>query len=175
LGAAGLFIACVASPLGAARSGVIVVAWLWPVLVWSQMGTRETQFSTGSVIFSAPHAVPRQLLATFTAGVLLAALTGGGLALHLIIGADFTGLAAWATGALFIPALALSLGVASGSRKFFEALYTAWWYIGPLHHIRNLDYMGTTPESSTPARYLIAAIVLVLVAYSWRRVRLAWA
>jgi hypothetical protein len=175
LGAAGLFIACLASPLGAARSGVIVVAWLWPVLVWSQMGTRETQFSTGSVIFSAPHAVPRQLLATFTAGVLLAALTGGGLALHLIIGADFTGLAAWATGALFIPALALSLGVASGSRKFFEALYTAWWYIGPLHHIRNLDYMGTTPESSTPARYLIAAIVLVLVAYSWRRVRLAWA
>ena len=175
LGAAGLFIACLASPLGAARSGVIVVAWLWPVLVWSQMGTRETEFSTGSLIFSAPHAVPRQLLATFAAGVLLAALTGGGLALHLIIARDFIGLTAWATGAIFIPALALALGVASGTRKFFEALYTAWWYIGPLHHIRKLDFMGTTPESSTPAQFLIAATVLVVVAYSWRRVRLAFA
>jgi hypothetical protein len=173
LGATGLFIACLASPSGAARSGVIVVAWLWPVLVWSQMGTRETQFSTGALIFSAPHAVPRQLLATFASGALLAALTGGGLALHLVIVRDFSGLAAWAAGALFIPALALALGVASGSRKFFESLYTAWWYIGPAHHIRKLDFMGTTPESSTPARFLAAAVVLVMVAYSWRRVRLA--
>ena len=173
--AAGLFIACLFSPLDAARSGVLVAAWLWPALIWSQLGTREAQYSTGSLIFSAPRAVPRQLLATYAAGVLVAALTGGGLGLHLLFARDFAGFATWAAGALFIPALALVLGVASGSRKFFEALYTAWWYVGPLHHIRGLDFMGTTPASSTPAAYLAAAALLVLAAYAWRRVRLACA
>ncbi len=172
---AALFIACLASPLEVARSGLIAASWLLPVLVWSQMGTREARFSTGALVFSAPRAVPRQLLAVYAAGVLVAALTGGGLALHLLFLGDFAGLTAWAAGALFIPALALALGVASGSRKFFEALYTAWWYVGPLHHIPQLDFMGTTLQSSTPAAYLAAAALLVLAAYSWRRVRLAHA
>jgi hypothetical protein len=171
--AAGLFIGCLASPLDAARGGVLVFAWIWPALIWSQMGTRETQFSTGSLIFSAPRAVPRQLLALFVAGVAVAALTGGGLALRLIVAGHLAALAAWAAAALFIPALALALGVITGSRKFFEALYTAWWYTGPLHHIRGLDFMGTTAQSSTPVAYLVAAAVLVMVAYSWRKVRLA--
>ncbi len=175
MGAAGLFVACLASPLNAARSGVIVVAWLWPVLLWSQMGTRESQFSTQSLIFSGPRVFPRQLLAIWTAGVLLAALTGGGLGVHLLLARDFQGLAAWSAGALFIPALALSLGVCTESRKPFEALYTAWWYVGPLHHIPKLDFMGTTPESSTPALYVAACALLVLASCSWRKIRLSYA
>jgi hypothetical protein len=142
------------------------------MLIWSQLGTREALFSTGSLIFSAPHAVPRQLLATYAAGVMVAVLTGGGLGIHLLIARDFAGLGAWAAGALFIPALALALGVMTGSRKFFEALYTAWWYVGPLHHTPKIDFMGTTPMSSTPGPYLAAAAALVLIAYVWRKVRL---
>ena len=173
--AAGLFIACLASPLDAARSGVILAAWLWPALIWSQLGTREAQYSTGSLIFSAPHAVPRQLLATYAAGVLVAAITGGGLGLHLLLARDFAGFGAWATAALFIPAMALMLGVVTGSRKFFEALYTAWWYVGPMHHIRQADFMGTTAASSTPVGFLVATALLVLIAYTWRSVKLAYA
>jgi len=170
--AAGLFVACLASPLAAARSGVIVAAWLWPILLWSQMGTREVQFSTHALIFSAPHAFPRQLLATLTAGVVVAVLTGAGLGLHLLLARNFEGLAAWTVGALFIPALALALGICTESRKPFEALYTAWWYIGPLHHIPKLDFMGTTARSSTPGSYFAAFILLVMVAYAWRGVRM---
>jgi len=172
-GAAGLFIACVASPMDAARTGLLPAAWIWPVLIWSQMGTREAQWSTGALIFSAPRAMPRQLLASYAAGVIVALATGGGLALHLLFLRDLAGLGAWAAGALFIPALALALGVCSGSRKFFEALYTAWWYMGPMHHIRQIDFMGTTAASSTPIPYLAATVLLVLVAYSWRKVKLA--
>lgn len=173
-GAAGLFIACVASPMDAARTGLLPVAWIWPVLIWSQMGTREAQWSTGALIFSAPRAMPRQLMASYAAGVIVALATGGGLALHLLFVADLAGLGAWAAGVLFIPALALALGVCSGSRKFFEALYTVWWYMGPMHHIRQIDFMGTTAASSTPGPYLAAAVLLVLVAYAWRRVRLQY-
>jgi hypothetical protein len=171
-GAAGAFLGCLFSPLESARSGVIVFAWLWPLLIWSQLGTREAMFSTGSLIFSAPHAVPRQLLATYGAGVMVAVITGGGLGIHLLIARDFAGLGAWGAGALFIPALALALGVMTGTRKFFEALYTAWWYVGPLHHTPQADFMGTTPMSSTPVPYLLAAAGLVIVAYVWRTVRL---
>lgn len=171
VGAAGLFVACLASPLNAARSGVIVAAWLWPILLWSKMGTQEAQFSTQSLIFSAPRVFPRQLLAIWTAGVLLAALTGGGLGLHLLLARDFQGLEAWTAGALFISAMALALGVCTESRKPFEALYTAWWYIGPLHHTPKLDFMGTTPESSTPVLYVAGCAFLVLTACSWRRIR----
>jgi hypothetical protein len=175
VGAAGLFIGCLASPLDTARSGVILAAWIWPVLAWSQMGSREERYATGSLIFSSPRAVPRQLLASYLAGVLLAALTGGGLALHLLFAGEFTGLGAWAAGAFFIPALALALGVTTGTRKAFEAIYTGWWYVGPLHHIPGADFMGTTAQSSSPVRFLMAAGMLMLIAYAWRRGKLAYA
>ena len=173
--AAGLVIACLTSPLEDGRSGLILAAWLWPTLLWSPMGTREAQFSTRALIFSAPHAFPRQLLAVWSAGVLVAMVTGSGLGVRLMIAGDWPGLYAWLAGALFIPALSLALGVWTESRKPFEGLYTAWWYLGPLHHIRKLDFMGTTVQSSTAGMFLLLALLLVAGACGWRRVRLAYA
>jgi len=88
---------------------------------------------------------------------------------------DGAGLAAWSSAVLFIPAFALGLGVMTGGSKAFEALYTVWWYIGPMHHIRGIDFMGTSAASSTPLFYLSAAAVFAGLAYTWRRVRLAYA
>jgi hypothetical protein len=173
--AAGLIIACLSAPLSAGRAGIILAVWLWPVLLWSQMGTREAQYLTRSLIFSAPRVFPRQLLAIWVAGVCVAALAGSGLGLHLLVAGDFAGLEAWTAGALFIPALALALGVWTESRKPFEALYTIWWYIGPVEHMSKLDFMGTTVGSSTPRLYLAGSAVLLIAACAWRRVRLAHA
>src|ERR1019366_5318765 len=96
------------------------------------------------------------------------------LALHMLFARDFAGLAAWTAAAIFIPAIALALGVTTGTRKAFEAIYTMWWYVGPLHHIPQVDFIGTTAQSSTPSIYLAAGMLLVLFAYSWRKVRLAY-
>lgn len=171
--AAGLFVSCLLSPLTTPGSWAITLAWFWPVLIWSQLGTREAQFRTGALIFSAPRAFPRQLLSSWIAGVLLALVTGGGTGLHLLFAPDLNGLVTWMAAALFIPALALALGVMTLSRKPFEALYTVWWYLGPLHHSRNLDFIGTSPASSTPLLYLIACAFLLLIACGWRRLRLS--
>jgi hypothetical protein len=173
--AAGLFIACLSAPLNAVRAGVIIAAWVWPSLLWSQMGSRESRHATQSLLFSSPHALQRQLPAAWTAGFLLALATGGGLGLRLLISGDTAGLVAWIAGAAFIPSLALALGVWSNSSKPFEALYTIWWYIGPAHHTPGLDFMGTTPASSSPAIYLIASAALLIAAYAGRRARLAYA
>jgi hypothetical protein len=102
-------------------------------------------------------------------------LTGGGLGLSLLAAGDFAGLGAWLAGALFIPSLALALGVCTGGKKAFEALYTAWWYIGPLHHAPGIDFMGSTPASSSPFAYTIASALLVATAYAWRKTRIAYA
>ncbi len=173
--AAGLWVGCVASPIEAARSGVLAVAWIWPTLIWSQMGARETQRSVGLLVFSAPRAVPRQLLAVYAAGVVVAMATGSGMALRLLAAGDGAGLAAWTAGAMFVPAFALALGVVTGSRKAFEALYTIWWYAGPLHHIRGIDFIGTSPLSSTPVAFIVGALVLVAAAYAARQARVAYA
>ena len=80
--------------------------------------------------------------------------------------------AAWVAGAAFVPSLALALGVWSGSSKFFEVFYTALWYVGPINHTPQLDYMGTV---ETPARaaitvgFLLATVALLAVAFAGRK------
>lgn len=173
--AAGLLVAEVASPLSAARQGVLLAAWIWPLLIWSQMGCRESRYSTGPLLFSSPRTLTRQLPALWTAGVAVAALTGGGVGVRLLLTGDWPSLAAWIAAALFIPSLALALGIWSGSRIPFEALYTVWWYAGPGHQLPGLDFMGTTFASSSPARYAVATAVLLAACYGGRLRRLSYA
>ena len=123
---------------------MLALAWIWPILLWSSMGIRETQFRTDQVLFSAPHPIARQLPAIWLSGVVLAVLTGSGFALRLLFSAEYRGLAAWAIGALFIPTAALALGVWSGTGKPFEILYTLLWYLGPMHATPILDFMGSS-------------------------------
>ena len=93
---------------------------------------------------------------------------GAGVALRFTFAADWHSLVAWLAGALFIPSLALALGVWTNSSKAFEAIYTLWWYVGPAHHTPGLDFMGTSPASSQPGVYVAAAMILLAAAY-WRR------
>jgi len=173
--AAGLLVASFAVPDAEARQVLAGLAWIWPVLVWSQMGAREARNSTELLVFSSERALYRQLPGVWMAGVLVAMLTGGGLALRLLIGRDTHGLSAWFAAALFIPSLALALGVWSGSSKLFEVIYTVWWYVGPMSHAPGLDFMSATPGSNAPMFYLLAAGALLVAAYLGRRVKLGYA
>ena len=172
--AGGLFIASLASPLEAVRGGVAIAALIWPVLVWSQMGTREARFNTASLVFSAERSLWRQLPAVWIAGVVLAAATNGGLAIRLLIASDRSGLLAWIACSLFVPSLALALGIWSGTSKAFEAIYTVWWYVGPGNHTPGLDFLGVTTESARPYLFLFLTAALVVAAYLGRRAKLAY-
>ena len=173
-GAAGLLVGQFVSPEPNVRGGFLLFAWIWPILLWSQMGCREARHATGALLFSSERSLSRQLPALWTAGVLLSLMTGSGAAFRLLLSADWHSFAAWLAGALFIPSFALALGVWSGGSRAFEAIYTAWWYLGPGHQLPNLDFMGTTPASSTPATYALAAAALLAAAYWGRRVRLGY-
>lgn len=173
--AGGLSFACLVSPLQSSRSGVLVAAWIWPILVWSSMGARERRYETESLIFSSAGALPRQLPAVWVAGVVVALLTGGGVGIRLLLHGDMPGLASFLAGAFFIPSLALALGVWSGSSKAFEAIYTAWWYVGPANHTPGFDFIGVNAASSQPLTYALMAVSLLAASYWGRRVRLGYA
>ncbi len=175
-GAAGLLIASLAAPLDAVRKVVLPLAWIWPILLWSALGTREARHGTDGLVFSAAHPLGRQLPAAWLSGVVLAMATGGFAALRLGLGGDWAGLGAWAVGALFIPTMALALGVWSGSGKLFEILYLVLWYLGPMQRVKPLDYLGALPEavkSGVPLAYLAATGMLMLAVVTGRKRQLA--
>ena len=169
-----LWIVSIATPLRVSRN-LLAVIWIWPLLLWSKMATRETLHQTSALIFSSVQSLARQFPAMWLAGVMVALVTGSGVALRLLMAADAPGFAAWLAGALFIPTLALALGAWSGTSKTFEAIYTAWWYTGPGNHIPFIDFMGTTARSSQPLPYFLLAATLLLIAFAGRRVKMAYA
>jgi hypothetical protein len=159
--ALGFLIAEFATPLEIARGPLLGTAWLWPVLIWSAMGSRETRFATRGLIFSASGILRRQFPACYLAGVAVAVLVGAGAGIRLLLTGQLSNFAGWAAGALFLPALAMALGVISGSGKSFEALLTAVWYVGPMNHTMGIDYTGWANGNAAP-RY--AAIYAMMTA-----------
>jgi uncharacterized protein (TIGR03382 family) len=152
-----------------------VAAWLWPLLLWSKMGVRESLHRTGPFVFSCPHPLRRQFAALWVSGVLIAAAMGSGLAVRSLFAGDWRLLAAWAAGVLFVPSLALALGVWTESTRAFEALYTAWWYVGPASRFAPLDYSGAWEYAAVPSTasaYGILAAVLLATAILGRRRRM---
>ena len=171
LGALGWAVSGLLAPVDASRQYLLPAAWLWPLLVWSALGTREVHHRTAEVIFASAHSLRRQLPATWLSGWLVSLLTGSGVALRLVIAGNWPALCAWAVGALFIPTLALALGVWSGSGKAFEGLYAVIWYIGPVNQLPALDFMGASDKAiaaGVPVYYLALTAILMGLAVAGR-------
>ena len=161
--ALGLALATWLAPLTLARSGFLVAAWTWPSLRWSQLGARDARNGTEAFVLSSPRVLTRQLPAAWLAGALLALVLGSGVGVRLLFAGDVAGFVGWTAGALFIPAMALALGLLSRGNKLFEVLYTILVYIGPAHRTPGLDFMGST-GAGQPVTWLVATAVLLAVA-----------
>lgn len=133
-------------PSEAARQYLLPVAWVLPLALWSALGVREKLHNTKQLVFSAPYPLSRQFPLAWLAGVVVALVASAGVAVNLILAGNWLHLLAWGIGALFIPTLALALGVWSGTNKLFEVVYMLWWYVGPVNRLESLDFMGTAPH-----------------------------
>ena len=175
-GCAALSLAAFFNPLETVRQGLLPAAWLWPVLIWSGLGCREWRHATRQIVFSAPHPLASQIPAAWLAGFLTALLAGSGAGLRLLFAGDAPGMLSWLAGAMFIPALALALGVWSNTSKVFEVVYVLWWYLGPLHPLDMpaLDFTGIAGQNYWTA-YLFGAVLLFILAVvgRWRQIRQA--
>ena len=151
----------IAGGLGAGESRqrglLLAAAWIWPILIWSKLAVRERKFNTLSIVFSSPKPIRRQFAAMWLAGVVVAMLTGGGVGLALLLSGRFGSLLSWVIASFFIPSLAIALGTWAGSSKVFEALYVAWWYIGPVSGLPIADFVGVVAGDGRSTRLLLYA------------------
>ena len=171
LGALGLLLEGIVSPDYQSLKGIWIATWIWPILVWSKFGIREERFRTGPVVFSTPRPLQKLLPAQWFAAVLITGFTGVGVALKLFILGKNAHLLAWLVGVVFISTLAISLGIITGSRKTFEALYVVLWYLGPVSGLTEADFFGVTEAAlaqSIPLIYLGVSVLLLCGMYGKR-------
>ena len=159
----GLNVAILSSPPSIVEDYLLPIAWLWPLPIWSQMGNRERKNNTSQMVFSSPRPVLRQLPAAWLAGVLATALLTIAGAVFLCSNDGLPALAGWVGAVVFVPSLALALGVISGGSRVFEVVYVVWWYIGPLSKNTWFNFTDSAPQF-----YLLAAAGLLLLAAYWR-------
>jgi hypothetical protein len=175
LGAAGMVIATVFAPLGAVRAGLLPVLSVWPVLLLGALGSRERLNGTEALLFSVARPVTRVLAAGWAAGALLYLALGAPALLRFASAGQWEWAAGWALGSALVPALALALGVWTGGSKFFEVLVLFAWYMGPMHHIAEVDYTGVTAPRSPALWVAYGALTAALLVAGFlgraRRVR----
>jgi hypothetical protein len=160
---AGLGISMFISPFSTVKAYLLPVAWLWPLSIWSGLGSRERKYNTGQMVFSSAHPVLRQLPAAWLAGVLATALVSIAGAAVLAANGDVAALAGCGVAVVFVPTLALALGVVSSGSRVFEVVYTIWWFAGPMEKTAGMDFLAGSPQV-----YLPAAAGLLVLATFWR-------
>jgi len=163
-------------PLAGVKQFVVPIALVWPVLRWSPMGTREREFRTDALLFSAPRPVTRLLVAQWVAGAALALLVSGGALVRFAITREWGSFAALIVAVGFIPSLALAFGIWTGSGKLFEVLYLILWYMGPMNRIPALDFVGVTQPGSGAGpvvSFLVVGVLFAALAVAGRRRQLA--
>jgi hypothetical protein len=166
-GALALNLACLLNPSEAVQRYLLSMVWVWPVLVWSQMGVRERRYGTDQIVFSMPRPALRQLPALWMAGVAVAVVAGSGGWFYLALRGEMVSVLVWFGGTLFVPALALAFGVWTGNSRAFEMVYLLLWYVGLIEQVPALDYAGATASSlemGMPLVYLGISAGLVALA-----------
>ncbi|MFJ5884421.1 hypothetical protein [Kitasatospora cineracea] len=162
---AALSAAVFAVPERAVSGLLLPLLWLWPVLLWSRLGSQQTEHGLAELLGAHP-APRRRLLAEWTAGVLLTALTGLAPLLRMLAAGDGAGAAHWLGGPLLVPSLALALGVLSRGHRLFQALYLPLWYL-LVNRVAAVDFMGaarTAGHPDGPHPLLVAVLSAALLA-----------
>ncbi|MBF9130788.1 hypothetical protein I0C86_17745 [Plantactinospora sp. S1510] len=149
LGTGLLGIAGAVAPIAAVPAVILPLAWIWPVLLWSRLGTQRHEYGVDALL-GACSGVRRRMLAEWVAGLAIAGLTGFVPMLRMLLDQDAAGLAAWGAGLLFVPSLALASGVLSRTHRLFQVGYLALWY-PVLNGIAALDFMGAVRVDARPA------------------------
>jgi len=143
------------------------LVWIWPVLLWSELGTRTQTYRTRTLVYAAPQPRRAQFWAAWLAGVTLALGATAVLGLRTLVNGDVLQWLGMLVGALFAPSLALACGVWSGNGRFFQVLYLLGWFSAAGGN-RWLDFMAFHAETAAagiPLVYLVAAMIAIGLAW----------
>jgi hypothetical protein len=173
--AIGLSIAQLAAPSEIALKFLLPAALIWPLPVWSAMGTRNKRYNTESLLYSSVHPLKRQLTACWLGGFAITLLVVAGTIFRFTTMGQMAQAGALLAGAVFVPTAALALGTLTGTKKFFEVSYLLIWYVGLVDRLWAMDFVGVTNQAlsqGVPWVFLCAACVLFATAVLIERTRL---
>ncbi len=135
-----------------------------PDLVGIRKPRNASQRGTNGLLLRLP--TDKTTPATWLAGFLVTVVTGSGAALKFLIAGDSASLLIWFSAALFIPSLALALGIWSKSSKLFEVLHVSMWYLA-LNGIETVDYFGANSDGNIGI-FIPLSLVLIVMAFIGR-------
>jgi hypothetical protein len=158
----GLAVGQLAAPFEVARMYLTPLAMAWPLVIWSSMGTRETRYNTGPMLFSAPDPITHQLTALWLSGLLVALAAVVCMVLRSVQAGEISYAAMLLIAAFLVPSASLALGTVSGSRKFFEVVYLMIWYVGSIDRLPALDLLGTTSEAITGTKFFVLGLLSLI-------------
>ena len=157
--AIGLIVAQAVAPFGIARLYLVPASMVWPLVIWSAMGTRESRFGTIQMLFSSPSPLRRQFPAIWLSGLLVAVASVGVMVLRAWLDGHWLYAATLVVAAYLVPTVSLAMGTLSGSKKLFEVTYLMIWYVGSVDHLWAIDLLGTGDESVAAAKLVILGII----------------
>lgn len=159
--AVGLVAAQCAAPFNIARLYLVPASMVWPLMIWSSMGTRESRFGTVQLLVSSPRPVMRQFTAIWLSGLLIAVASAAGMIFRAGIEGQWSYAATLTVAAFLVPTVSLAMGTLSGSRRLFEVTYLMVWYVGSIDHLTTLDLLGTIDESVYITKLAVLSLVVV--------------
>ncbi|MEV7771717.1 hypothetical protein [Kitasatospora sp. NPDC086791] len=163
--AGALTVAGFALPMDTVTGMLLPAVWLWPVLIWSRLGSQQVENGL-EVLLGAYPTARRRMLAEWASGLVLTAAMGVAPLVRMLVAGDGPGAAHWLGGMLFIPSLAMSLGVVSRTHRVFQAIYLPIWYI-LVNNVAALDFMGAVRvngEPTGPSPLLVTALSAAMLA-----------
>ncbi|MBC7449340.1 MAG: hypothetical protein H7330_14905 [Hymenobacteraceae bacterium] len=173
--ALGFGVAALVVPLAVLRGGLLPGAFVVAAIGLAEIGCREGQHQTTTLLYAMPRVREQFVLWKFTAA-LVVALVLFGLPLGRLALSQPGALPALGVGVVFIAALATALAVVSRTPKTFLILFLLLWYasLNAKGQLSALDYAGLQ-GSATPTTtigYLVVSMVLIGGAHLWHRWRL---
>jgi hypothetical protein len=118
------------------------LSWLWCVLVLSQFGQEEKQANTVELVTYSKKSALLQSLASYSAAWILLALASLGSVLRFAAIAEWLLIIQLIIAISFTVSLAYFCGVLTGTKRMFEVLCPAIWYIGPIQAALYLDFLA---------------------------------
>ena len=157
----GGMIALLFAPLSIAHQIVLPILWFLQVSRWSDIATKEKTNRVHYFTYAAYHPVRRLLVSQIMAGIILAVALSFPLIIRYLISGGFIHVLEIVTGAVFIVAFAVCLGILSGGNKLFEILFFVITY-SVINHIPFMDYFGGMHNDLSYTGVMLVIIIFLL-------------
>ncbi|TGE84764.1 hypothetical protein C7Y70_04245 [Pseudoalteromonas sp. KS88] len=156
-------------------SALIPLSLLWCVLVISPLGQLEKQANTLEIMTYSKRTPILQNTASLIAGCTVLLIACFGAFARLIIMAEWLLIIQLCIGIVFMVSLAYFCGAFTQTKRMFEVLFPAIWYLGPIQTGLYLDFIGVNSQASwhagMPYYFLACAATMVTLTMSVKQTR----